>query len=302
MLDVALVVARTITVLFMVSVVVYRRRTFGVPWESGITIQLALQCAGLWLCGPLASFLLGPPLHRLTGRYHFEDLLGAILYVIATAVIAANMFQRVARDDAEAQRLVGRVLWPVITLVPTFLAACYWCSDLVREYDGLLLLDVEPDLPLCVLWCTVYATCGAHMLLAAWSLQIIADDPEQRHIAREWQVALYCGVFACIAGTINSFMPTGTRWDDLSWIGQIGIGAVTAYICARSWYRQMRTAKMLLKYTRTKRRERRADTLEAHRRRIVRSAENIIDQALDQAHANRDDDDGPRPLQGSAYS
>ncbi|AJA43718.1 hypothetical protein MILLY_45 [Mycobacterium phage Milly] len=255
-----------IGIIALVAWVVWERRhTWRLRWESGITLQLVLQAAGLALCAPGLTLVSGRALHSLTGQHHLDDFLGHVCYLLAAAVIAANMVARVADDDDEANLIVRKTITPVLSLaVPLMLAAHIKSGAPLDEY--LDMTAVPPDWWLRLYWIVYCAATAALLLLGIWALGIIADDKSQRQMARVWRCGLWCGVCAAAATLVNGL--SDWSFGERLWLGAYLLAGIVAVLAVRSWRRRMRPYRGLLTATRTTQRELRADTVEAHRLRV----------------------------------
>ncbi|AHB79576.1 hypothetical protein PBI_VALIDUS_46 [Mycobacterium phage Validus] len=301
MLETFNIALRSAVLILMAGVVHYRRLSWSmpVPYERGITLFLALQAVGLWLSGPLPTFGLCGLLHQLTGVEALDDLLGPLFYVLSFAVLAVNMLYRVADDDADGARLAW---WAV--LVPTLgvsVPVMLW-SFSQASGDASVLLNVHPEAVLRIYQCASFGAVGWLSFVAYLALRIIATDHAQRQVARDWQITLHVGITGAALGVADALTP-GVGLGRLTWWGTAAVGAATALIAARSWHRQMRSARKLLHATRTTRRELDGDTIEAHRLRVMLASETILGPpradeaatycAMEGAMPRGDDSEGP---------
>ncbi|BBZ14197.1 hypothetical protein [Mycobacterium branderi] len=83
-----------------------RRHTWRSRWEAGASLNIALQGCAVLLMSPWASATLGPPLHRITGRWNVEDLLGHICLIAAVTAIILHGLARLG--DTRALRILFR--------------------------------------------------------------------------------------------------------------------------------------------------------------------------------------------------
>ncbi|ALF00479.1 hypothetical protein SEA_MUFASA_45 [Mycobacterium phage Mufasa] len=264
--DVTIASLRVLAFAIIAGAIWYRRHTWRLRWEGGITLQLALQSVAIWLCSPSADALARKVhLPELVGVHQAETYLGQCVFLGAVAVVTTNMLTRVADDDDEAQMLVQQRVMPIITLAPALMLACLVSSE-APLHEALDLFDVHPDAWLRAYWCVYLGALIALVGIALWALSIIADDPAQRAVARVWQGALWCGIVGCTAGLINAFVEAPLGWA--VWYATAAEGVTCAVLAARSWRIRMRPYRGLLAAVRTTQRELRADTVEAHRLRV----------------------------------
>ncbi|ASR85928.1 hypothetical protein SEA_PEANAM_44 [Mycobacterium phage Peanam] len=319
MLDALNLTLRVAAVATMAAVVYYRRLSWRmiVPCEMGITLFIALQALGLWLSGPLPTFGLCTVLYRLTGQHHLDNLLGPVLYVCAFGVLAANMLYRIADDDADAHRMIGLgVMLPVLGGGLPVMIAAFLATRGRNGERGNALLNEQPSTALRIFEHGTFSTVAWLSIVSCFALRIIATDPAQRQVARDWSIALKVCAGAAVLACLDAATPHAGL-GHFTWWGTACVGAATALIAARGWHRHMRTARTLLRVTRTRRSELRADTLESHRLRLLLAAEAILgpltiermashhvdraiaqaldDSQLDDAQSRGDDDEG-RPL------
>ncbi|AHY26868.1 hypothetical protein PBI_ZOEJ_44 [Mycobacterium phage ZoeJ] len=263
---VTLVLLRVLAFAIIAGAIWYRRHTWRMRWEGGITLQLALQLVAMWLCAPgtdaLARYVHLP---ELVGVHQVETFLGNCVFLGAVAVVAANMLTRIADDDNEAQALVQQRLLPIVSAAPALMLGCLVSSQ-APLHEALDLFDVHPDGWLRAYWCIYFGALIAVVSIALWALNIIADDPAQRAVARIWQAALWCGAVGCVVGLINAFVAAPLGWA--IWYATAAEAVTCAVLAARSWRIRMRPYRGLLAATRTTQRELRADTVEAHRLRV----------------------------------
>ncbi|QFP94831.1 membrane protein [Mycobacterium phage Marshawn] len=266
LLDALLVAVRTVTIVFMLSVLVYRRHTWRIKWERGITLFVAIQAAALFLCGPVSSITVGEVLYQLTGLHDLDNLLGCVAYVLAFGTIAGSMLWRVGADDHDGAALVTRgIIAPAFGVAIPLMVASFLASDAVQFDPALSLPEVHPDAALRVFLCTVYATCALFMLYSLLALRIISQDARQAQVARDWRRAMLCGVLGCAAGVVDTLVPTlEASW--VMWVAICALGASCAYIAGRAWRRRMAPYRKLHRAVRTRRRKRRTETVHERRR------------------------------------
>ncbi|QAY02775.1 hypothetical protein SEA_SHAOBING_44 [Mycobacterium phage Shaobing] len=315
MLDALNMTLRVSAIAVILAAVYYRRLSWRmiVPYEMGITLHLALQALGLWLSGPVPTLGLDALLLHLTGVPHLDNLLGPVCYVLGFGVLATNMLYRIADDDDDGHRMAGYgVLLPALGVGLPVMCASFIAA---ARPGASALLDMQPGMNMRIFECATFATVAWLALVACCALRIIATDRAQRQVARDWLLTLKVCFGASVLAVADGLTP-GAGLGYLTWWGTAAVGVLTALIAARGWRRHMRTARTLLRATRTKRRELREDTQESHRLRIMLAAETILGPTIAervayvltseaeriiateaQATEARGDDDEGRPLQ-----
>lgn len=110
-----LIVATLVAVAYSLWI---RRDSWRSRWEAGASLNIALQGGAVLLMSPWASATLGPPLHRLLGRWNVEDLAGHICAVLAVSAIIYHGLARLD-DERQLRRLFRRhIATPVRVGVP----------------------------------------------------------------------------------------------------------------------------------------------------------------------------------------
>lgn len=158
-----------------------RRRTFGCRWEGAKTLAAVSAAAAAYLTSAPASRLLSEPLHRVTGVWNFEDLLGHV-FAITCSMTAVYIFLIRFGDDGDDRicryLYATLVLRPLTVVVPIMLACRAFAKDSYNEnFDA-----IEPGFWLGCYW-VILVGVGFWLLgLAGWLLLRLRDtDGQDRH-------------------------------------------------------------------------------------------------------------------------
>ncbi|ASR77974.1 hypothetical protein I5G95_gp60 [Mycobacterium phage Bella96] len=271
---VAFIVLRWFVCVVALAAVLLRWRSFRILHEGLLTSAVLLQLLGSALCGSVASMTLGRIIYQATGIWHLEDWLGRTLYLFSAGAIAVSMLHRIFDDD-EVPVQFARWVAPGLYLVPILTLALHMSSPALREpHVAHNMLDM-PATDIGIVGTTAlnyYAT--LHLLLVAVTcLWHIAHDARQGRTAVAWIVALSFCIACCGIAMAYAFMDARPAVTAIISICGYVTTVMLSLCLAWSWYTKIHPYRGLIRATRTSRRAVRADTAEAHRRRLRTNTE-----------------------------
>jgi hypothetical protein len=211
-----------------------RRLTWRSRFEADASLNIALLGCAVVLMSPWAAAVLGPPLHRLGGRWNAEDLFGHLCLIAAvTAIIHHGLARHI--DERQAHGLFRRhILAPAWLGIPLLVAvfiiadADYY-PDVLPAHIGTLWLGAY--------WLVLGGTLTYLLSYAGLVLLILRADPRSTATVNIYLISAALGVAAIM-------IPTSTAWAGIDvtlpvWLcaclGTIGF----AYGSARSWHAKM---------------------------------------------------------------
>ena len=208
-----------------------RRDTWRSRWEADASLNIALQGCAVLLMAPWASETLGPPLHRIFGRWNVEDLLGHICLIAAVTAIIDHGLARLG-DEHQWRRLFRRHIATPLWLGIPVLVAVFIVAD-----EG-----YHPDLfaaHVSTVWCGAYWILLGILLVylfgyAARVMLIVRKDPRSTATANLYLISAAFGAAATVIQVITA--EAGIDITLPVWLcaclGAIGF----AYGSARSWH------------------------------------------------------------------
>ncbi|MCV7399201.1 hypothetical protein H7K24_03410 [Mycobacterium fragae] len=224
----ALIVATLAAIIYSLWI---RRHTWRSRWEAGATLNIALQGCAVLLMSPWASATLGPVLHRMTGRWNVEDLLGHICLIVA---VTAIIHHGLARLDHERQlrSLFRRHIEMPLRLGIPLLLAVFIIADEGYHHD---LFPAHVS----TLWFGAYWLVLGALLIYLFSyagrvLLILREDPRSTATVNLYLTSAGFGVAATAIQVITAEIGIDTTlpvWL-CACLGAIGF----AYGSARSWH------------------------------------------------------------------
>lgn len=267
-------VLRLLVCVVALSAVLLRWRSFRIPHEALLTTALLLHLVGTALCGSIASMTLGQILYRATGIWHLEDWFGRTLYLFSAGAIALSMLHRVCDDD-EIRMHFARWVAPLLYFAPVATLALHVYSPALHapHVDSNMLNMPAADIGIVGATALHYYASVQLLVIALVCLWHIAHDANQGRTAVAWIVALSLCISCCAVSTANTLMSTEPAvTETISLLGHVA--TIILSVClAWSWYTKIHPFRALIRATRTSRREIRADTIEAHRRRLLTHTE-----------------------------
>lgn len=211
-----------------------RRTTWGSPWDAANTTGIALFGIALTLISPVFTLQVSPTLHRWTGSWQLEDLVGHICALAGCVCLVYNSLIRVARDDDDLHRLANRLVTPVVVAVPMMVAA-FMLTDAMTGVH-LDMLNTPTDNWLKTYWCVLSATKLWLAAVLIWALWIALDDDRCRTTVAYYLVGAALGVATAGACVVNAFTPLPNAG---LWYLGCAATAVFATASAASWRRRM---------------------------------------------------------------
>nr|WP_120312556.1 hypothetical protein [Mycobacterium mantenii] len=219
------------TLVAVVASLWVRRHSWRSRWEAGASLNIALQGCAVLLMSPWASATLGPRLHRILGRWNFEDLLGHICLI---AAVTAIIYHGLARLDDERQ-LRGlfrrHVKSPLLLGIPV-LVLVFILAD--EGYHA----DLFPA-HVSTVWFGAYWLVLGGLLVYLFSyagrvLLILREDPRSRATANLYLVSAAFGGAATVIQ-----VTTAEAGIDITlpvWLCACLAAVGFAYGSARSWH------------------------------------------------------------------
>ncbi|ASR85548.1 membrane protein [Mycobacterium phage Krueger] len=268
-----------------------RWRAWRVPGEMGASLAVLFLGLGTFLISEASP--LGEPLWRATGYGYLDDFAGHLLWLGGIVALLHQALYRLADDDERAEILDALVRWPITLIVPLMLSSMYMSGALHAEpvVDVALLQSASGA------WLYTYrAVWYGGLLYLTLLLVRVLRIMRNTEGGRQWVTCAYLAAagftLAAIAVRLVLFCGTLPALRDVPVLFRCAATSMVAVAAAGSWLGKMRNTRRLLRYTRTSRRDRRRDTLESHRLRVLLAAESILDEALDDlddARARRDE-------------
>ncbi|MEB3034823.1 hypothetical protein [[Mycobacterium] nativiensis] len=218
------------TVLVVLYSLWVRRDTWWSRWEIGITSAIALEGCALVLLSPWAAQAVGPWLHKASGIWNLQQMVGHIFIVMA---IAANIYHVMARlADFEEMRTLYRrqVKWPARIGLPAMMAV-FVIADADYRPDGFATSSQGG-------WVTAYwvLLCGLLIYESAYAtrlLMMVRSDPRAKET-----VELYTASSAFALAALTAQLSTTWTQTDVSslvWLWVCVSVGIFAYGSARSW-------------------------------------------------------------------
>ena len=144
-----------------------RRTAWGCRWEGAPTLAIAMAGASAYLTSPHASSHLDPRLHRLTGLWNLEDVVGHVCGMTPACAMLYMCLIRFDDDNTVQQRFAKWVGLPVTIAIPVMFA-CFM-AGVGSKYD-INFEDIEPGPWHAVYWLVF---CAVIIYLMARTLQIL---------------------------------------------------------------------------------------------------------------------------------
>lgn len=227
MIKTALVIATLAAILCSLWV---RRYTWRSRWESGATLNIALQGCAVLLMSHWASVVLGPPLHRIVGLWNVQHLLGHICWIFAVAAIIQHGLTRLV-NEKQVRGLLGkyvaRPLWVGIPLLVTV----FVIADESHHLD--MFAAPVSDVWLGAYWAVLGGLLIYLLSYACRVLLILREDPRSTATVDLYLISAGFGVAA-------NLIQMGTAWAGVDvalpvWLCACLGATGFAYGSARSW-------------------------------------------------------------------
>lgn len=207
-----------------------RRHSWRSRWEAGASLNIALQGCAVLLMSPWASSTLGPPLHRMLGRWNVEDLFGHICLIAAVTAIVHHGLGRLD-DERKLRGLFRRHIKTPLLLGIPLLVLVFAVAD-----EG-----YHPDLfPAHVgtVWFGAYWLVLGGLLVYLFSyasrvLLILRMDPRSRATANLYLISAAFGVAAAVIQVTTA--EVGIDITLPVWLCACLAAIGFAYGSARSW-------------------------------------------------------------------
>ena len=207
-----------------------RRDTWRSRWEVGASLAVVLEACALLLMSPDTSPSLGPALHRVTGLWNVQHLLGHLCLIVAIAAIIHHALMRIA-DEGQARTLFHNHVLRPLRIGLLLQVVVFVVADLGYHRD-LFSAAVNTG------WLAAYwvLTGGLVIYLSGYAgrlLLIMHSDPRARAT-----VDIYLASAA--VGVVASLLQISTVWTGVDvtvavWLCACLAIAIFAYGAARSW-------------------------------------------------------------------
>src|ERR1700754_978075 len=174
-----------------------RRRTWFSRWEVAGTLCVAAQGCAALLISPMASKVLGPPLHAISGMWNLEDFLGHISYVLAAVALVQTVLSRVTGDGRLQEIATQWIERPATVCIPLMLAG--WAFGNGSKVYRSNFYEVPGDA-----WLKIYWLVFSAMLiyLLAWTLRallVLRRIPRHRPTVTVYLALVVAGIAVCTA-------------------------------------------------------------------------------------------------------
>lgn len=207
-----------------------RRHTWRCRWEAGASLNIALKGCAVLLMSPWASATLGPPLHRVFGRWNVEDLLGHICLLVAVAAIIEHGLSRLT-DERQLRRLFRRHVEIPLRLGVPLLVATFIVAD--EGYHPDLFPAHVSTVWFGAYWLVLGALLTYLFVYAGRVLLIVRKDPRSTATANLYLVSAAFGIAATViqVSTAEAGIDITLPVWLCACLGAVGF----AYGSARSW-------------------------------------------------------------------
>lgn len=229
-----------------------RRYTLTSIFERGITLSLIMHLMALVLLSPVSTPIVGAALHRVTGRWNVDDLLGGFCLIGAST---GSFFGAAIRrmEPHEVQRMFTRWIEKPLTLAVPLMVACFWMSPKTNRRHESLLLIVHPDSYMCLFFLVTILILGHIGLLAVRQLMhLYRIAPQSRHTVRMYLVSY---MYAELAMTLQigvAYLPALRQWNGhgaLVWTLLCACTTTAAIGSIWSWHNTLRPWRGLIRVT-----------------------------------------------------
>jgi hypothetical protein len=206
-----------------------RKHTWRSQWDAAATAGIALLGIDVILMEPAVSDALSPLLHRITGLWNVEDMVGHLMHLEALWCLLYMALSRLKRTAAERRRMMRiRLELPGI-LIMSIAIALFIRGVPDRDIGDVVLRD--PETVLCWYWLVLG---GAALYVSGstiWALSIVARNPVARKTSNVYIFACSLSIACVLAGFADLIHPA----PQLIW-SMIRI-ELLAYSCAAlySW-------------------------------------------------------------------
>lgn len=208
----------------------YRRDTWWSRWEAAATLALALEGCALLLLSPWGAAEIGPQLHRATGLWNVQELIGHLCILCA---IIANIYHVLVRlaDPDQVRVIMRRHITVPIALTETVAATLFVIADADYHRDMFAMTATSA-------WLTGYELLGCGMvfyLCAYISRVLLALRGDKRG---KTTVALYLASMTFVAtacAILVGALALGVEAGDQIWACVCASVAVLAFGTTKSW-------------------------------------------------------------------
>lgn len=207
-----------------------RRDAWRSRWESGASLNIALQGCAVLLMSPWASATLGPPLHAIFGFWNVEDLLGHVCLIVAVTAIIHHGLARLT-SQTHVRELFRRQIVEPLTLGIPLLTAVFIVAD--EDYHEDLFPAHLNDIWLGAYWLVLG---GLLIYLLTYSGRVLLILRKDRRSTAIVDLYLISAAFSLAANVIQ--MVTAWAGIDVTmpvWLCACLGATGFAYGSARSW-------------------------------------------------------------------
>ncbi|ASR86324.1 membrane protein [Mycobacterium phage Amohnition] len=245
---------------------IIRRHTWRVPGEQPATLAVLFFGLGTYLMANECR--LGELLWHLTGWGYLDSFAGHLLWLGGVICLLYQALYRLAEHDERVEIFDALVRWPLTLMVP-FMVSAMFMSEAMHEQPMVDVALVPAGFWLHVYRILWYGGLLYLTLLLVRVLRAVRDTSAGPHyVARLYEAASWLIVAAIVVRVASYTAPFADLQGVPILLRYAIVAAVAAGACA-SWIGKMWVHRGLLLITRTTRRQRRADTLESHRLRVL---------------------------------
>lgn len=207
-----------------------RRDTWRSRWESGATLNIALQGCAVLLMSHWASAALGPLLHYAVGLWNVQHLLGHICWIFAVTAIIQHGLTRLTNETHVRELMrkhVGRALWVGVPV----LIAVFVIADERHHPD--LFAAPPSDFWLGAYWLVLGGLLIYLLSYAGRVLLILREDPRSTETVDLYLISAGFGMAANMIQIVTAFHHVDVALP--VWICACLGASGFAYASARSW-------------------------------------------------------------------
>lgn len=224
-----------------------RRHTWRMRWHQSLTLAVALQGVGFFLCVPIQGEWLGPIIFNLTGVAHLRDYVGHLCFMAAAGSLIYTVATRLL-PARQVDSFMRRLEVPGATAAVAMLA-CMMSSPTLRHRPCCTdFFQMSRDGWLVAYWIIYMGICGYLLLYLVNLLFVLREDPRNRVVATLFITAVRIG-FVAIAAVLTNAVSPGHLSSVWIWVPlciSSGLAAVAGAWPARGWLRGARSSAVRL--------------------------------------------------------
>ena len=178
-MPIAVEILRRTVPLIAIAALWIRRDTWRCRWEGAPTLIAASASLRASLTTPYASDKLSEPLHRLTGLWNVEDLIGHMAGIVCVSAMAYLVLAQFGNDQTLQFMFHSRVILPLTAAIPILVALFSVTGGHTRERNFDTIGDrIGPDLWTTAYWGVLFVTVIYLLGLSIFGLCILAAGGE----------------------------------------------------------------------------------------------------------------------------